>query len=107
MPMRMGSGEMLRPQFVVLESDGLWKIWHDGKNYGPYRTQRAAILAAIDAADRTPKSAYEPRVMVQSGLRGKVYVEWTCGEPYPVDFAHYRARPAEARRTSAAENRVA
>jgi len=98
---------MLRPQFVVLESDGLWKIRHDGLNYGPYRTQRAAILAAIDAADRTPKSAYEPRVMVQSGLRGKVYVEWTCGEPYPADFAHHRAPPAEARRTLAAENRVA
>ena len=90
MPMRMGSGEMLRPQFVVLESDGLWKIWHDGKNYGPYRTQRAAILAAIDAADRTPKSGYEARVMVQSRF-GKLYVEWTCGKPYPADFAHYRA----------------
>lgn len=88
---------MLRPQFVVLESDGLRKIRHDGVNYGPYRTQRAAILAAIDAADRTPKSAYEPRVMVQSRLRGEVYVEWTCGEPYPADFVYYRARLAEAR----------
>ena len=91
---------MLRPQFVVLESDGLWKIRHDGVNYGPYRSQRAAILAAIDAADRTPKSAYKARVMVQSGLRGKVYVEWTRGEPYPADLA-------EVRRTLAAENRVA
>ncbi|HEV2668273.1 MAG TPA: DUF2188 domain-containing protein [Blastocatellia bacterium] len=88
---------MLRPQFVVLEADGLWKIRHDGVNYGPYRTQRAAILAAIDAADRTPKSAYESRVMVQSRLRGKVYVEWTYGEPYPADFAYYRASLAEAR----------
>jgi len=89
---------MLRPQFVVLESDGLWKIWHDGVNYGPYRTQRAAILAAIDAADRTPKSAYESRVMVQSRLRGKLYVEWTRGEPYPADLAYHRARLAEARK---------
>ena len=98
---------MLRPQFVVLESDGLWKIRHDGVSYGPYPTQRAAILAAIDAADRTPKSAYEPRVLVQSSLRGKVSVEWTCGEPFPVDFAHYRPRPAVGRKTLAPEKRVA
>ena len=88
---------MLRPQFVVLESDGLWKIRHDGVNYGPYRSQRAAILAAIDAADRSPKTGFEPRVMVQSQFSGKVYVEWTCGEPYPADLAYYRAHLVEAR----------
>jgi hypothetical protein len=87
----------LRPQFVVLESDGLWKIRHDGVSYGPYRTQRGAILAAIDAADRTPNSAYEPRVMVQSRLRANLCVEWTRGDPYPADLVYHRARLAEAR----------
>ena len=87
---------MLRPQFVVLESDGLWKIRHDGVSYGPYGTQRAAILAAIDAADRTTKSAFEPRVMVQYRLRGKLYVEWTRGDPYPAELVYHRAL-AEAR----------
>ena len=88
---------MLRPQFVVHESDGLWKIRLDGRNYGPYGTQRVAILAAIDAADRTLKSAYEARVMVQYRLGGKLYEEWTCVEPYPADLEYFRARLAAAR----------
>jgi hypothetical protein len=85
-----------RPQFVVLEADGLWKIRHDGVSYGPYRTQRAAILAAIDAADRIPRSAYKPRVVLPSRLRDNFYVEWTCGDPYPADLEYYRERLAEA-----------
>jgi hypothetical protein len=89
---------MLRPQFVVLEADGLWKIRHDGMTYGPYPTQRAAILAAIDAADRSLSLAWKPRVLLQSRLRGNFYVEWTYGEPYPVDFAYYRACLAEAQK---------
>lgn len=82
---------MLRPQFVVLESDGVWKIRHDGVNYGPYRTQRTAILAAIDAADRSPKSGYAPRVMVKSRLNGHLYAEWTTDDPYPLDLEAFRA----------------
>lgn len=78
---------MLRPQFVIFEIDGSWKIHHDGVNYGPYKNQRAAILAAIDAADRSPKSAFAARVLVRQFLTAKVCVEWTCGDPYPADFA--------------------
>jgi hypothetical protein len=87
---------MLRPQFVVLDADGLWKIRHDGMTYGPYRTQRTAILAAIDAADRSPKSAHEARVVLPSRLRSNFYVEWTSGDPYPADFEYYRERLVEA-----------
>ena len=87
---------MLRPQFVVFECDGLWKIRHDGRHYGPYPNQRSAILAAIDAADRAPKSGSEARVMVQSRFNGQFQVEWTAGDPYPADFAYYRASLAEA-----------
>ena len=88
---------MLRAQFVVLESDGVWKIRRDGATYGPYMNQRAAILAAIDAADRTPASNYEPRVVLQSRLRGSPNVEWTRGDPPPADLAYFRALIADTR----------
>ena len=89
---------MFRQQFIVLPSDGLWTIRHDGASYGSsYRTERGAILAAIDAADRIPRTAFEPRVMVQSRLTGELNVAWVRGEPYPADFVYYRASVAATR----------
>ena len=88
---------MLRPTFVVFASDGAWKIRHDGRHYGPYPTERSAILAAIDAADRFPNFGHEARVMTQSRLNGQLYVEWTVGDPLPPDFEVYRMRLAETR----------
>ena len=77
---------MLRAQYIVLEQDGVWKIRFDGRHFGPYPSERAAVHAAIEASERAPKSGYEPRVMVQSRLTGQLYVEWTYGEPHPADM---------------------
>ena len=88
---------MLRPQFVVLESDHGWRISHDGRHYGPYPNQRSAILAAIDAADRSPSTGFLPRVLTQSRSLGKVQIEWTQGDPYPVDLEAYRESLVQVR----------
>jgi hypothetical protein len=82
---------MLRPQFVIVESDGVWKVKHDGMLYGPYETERSAVHAAIEAAERAPKVGHEPRVMVHSVLTGHLQVEWTYGDPYPLDMQRPRA----------------
>jgi len=82
---------MLRPQFVIVETDGVWKVRHDGRLYGPFQTERAAIHAAIEAAERAPKAGHEPRVVVRSRLTGQLQVEWTYGDPYPRDMELPRA----------------
>src|SRR5262245_25703789 len=84
---------MLRTQYVVVEHDGLWKIRFEGRHFGPYPNERAAIHAAIEAAERAPKASYEPRVMTQSRRTGELHVEWTRGEPHPVDMPR-RTTPA-------------
>ena len=70
---------MLRPQFIVVYLDNEWKIRHDGRHYGPYTTERGAILAAIEAAQRAGGHGHEPRVLVEGPTTKKLYVEWTCG----------------------------
>ena len=82
---------MLRPQFVIVESDGVWKVRYDGMLYGPYQTERAAVHAAIEAAEQAPKTGHEPRVVVLSRRTGQLQVEWTCGDPYPPDVEFPRA----------------
>ena len=82
---------MLRTQYIVLEHDGGWKIRFEGQHFGPYPSERAAVFAAIEAAERAPKSSYEARVMVQSRLSGQLTVVWSYGDPHPVDMP---SRPA-------------
>jgi hypothetical protein len=84
---------MLRAQYIVVEHDGLWKVKFEGRHFGPYENQRAAVHAAIEAAERAPKSGYEPRVMVQSRLTGQLHVEWTGGDPHPADMPRRTASP--------------
>ena len=84
---------MLRTQYIVLEHDGAWKIRFEGRHFGPYPNERAAVHAAIEAAERAPKSGYEPRVMVQSSLTGQLNVEWTYGDAHPADMPSQTAAP--------------
>lgn len=84
---------MLRAQYIVLEHDGAWKIRFEGRHFGPYANERAAVHAAIQAAERGPKSGYGPQVMVQSNLTGQIQVEWTYGDAHPVDMPSRTAAP--------------
>lgn len=71
---------MARVQYFVVRHEGQWKITLEGKRYGPYRTQRDAIRAAVDAAHETKGDA---QVLVQ-GEDHKFRTEWTYGnDPYP------------------------
>ena len=82
---------MLRPQFIVVLQDNEWKIRHDGRHYGPYTTERGAILAAIEAAQRAAGHGHEPRVLVEGPTTKKLYVEWTYGDPLPPDLEAFKA----------------
>ncbi len=74
---------MSRAQYFVVKHDGEWKISLEGKHYGPYSTQRAAINDAVDAAHSSGKSGYDAQVLIQ-GADNKFRTEWTYGnDPYP------------------------
>jgi hypothetical protein len=88
---------MLRPQFVVVFRDGQWKIEHDGKRYGPFTTEREAIVTAIEAAHRAGCHGHEPRVLVEGKLSERLQTEWTYGDPYPPpDWETFRAKSQSA-----------
>lgn len=72
-----------RAEYFVVLQNGVWKIKHDGVNYGPYGTQRAAIRVAIGAAHRAGGGGFAAQVLVQ-GQNQQFRTEWTYGhDPYP------------------------
>src|SRR5688572_734013 len=97
---------MLRTQYIVLEHDGAWKIRFEGRHFGPYPNERAAVHAAIEAAERAPKSSYDSRVMVQSSLTGQLHVEWTYGDPHPADMPSRTAPPTAPKQDTQGRRRT-
>lgn len=74
---------MSRLQYVVVLHQQEWKISYNGKHYGPYATQKAAIDAAVTAAHGAGKKGYDSQVLVQ-GTDNRFRTEWTYGnDPYP------------------------
>ncbi|EIT69466.1 MULTISPECIES: DUF2188 domain-containing protein [Hydrocarboniphaga] len=74
---------MARAQYFVVHHQGQWKISFDGKHYGPYDTQKAAIKVAVETAHTSGKNGHDAQVLVQ-GTDSKFRTEWTYGnDPYP------------------------
>jgi hypothetical protein len=74
---------MARAQYFVVLHENQWKISHNGKHYGPYATQAAAISVAVDTAHKAGEQGHDAQVLVQ-GRDNKFRTEWTYGhDPYP------------------------
>ncbi len=74
---------MARVQYFVVLHENQWKISLDGKHYGPYATQAAAIKHAVDAAHASGTKGHDSQVLVQ-GLNNQFRTEWTYGnDSYP------------------------
>jgi hypothetical protein len=74
---------MARTQYFVVKHDGQWKIKLSDLHYGPYSTQREAILKAVDAAHASGQQGLDSQVLVQ-GENHQFRTEWTYGhDPYP------------------------
>jgi hypothetical protein len=72
----------LKCYYVVRQQD-IWFIHFDGEEYGPYTSEREALLFAIDAANKLGEqgSATQVLVMDENGDRQPC---WTFGhDPYP------------------------
>ena len=74
---------MARAQYFVVLHNSEWKISYDGKHYGPYASQKAAIRAAVDTAHKAGKEGHDAQVLIQ-GMNNQFRTEWTYGnDPYP------------------------
>lgn len=74
---------MAREQYFVVLHQGQWKITYNGKHYGPYPTQQAAIAEAVKTAKKAAAKGNNSQVLVQ-GKDNKFRTEWTYGDdPYP------------------------
>jgi hypothetical protein len=74
---------MARTQYFVVLHQHEWKVKLNGEHYGPFRTQDAAIEAAVNVAQSTGAKGGDAQVLVQ-GARNRFRTEWTYGhDPYP------------------------
>jgi hypothetical protein len=67
----------------VVRQEDVWFIKFDGEDYGPYRTEREAMLFAIDAANKLGEQGEYTQVHMLNE-DGAVRPAWTFGhDPYP------------------------
>ena len=72
----------LRARYLVVRQDDLWFIKFDDEEYGPYKTEREAMLFAIDAAQKLGEQGEETQVLLK-GVNGNTLAVWTHGQhPY-------------------------
>ena len=64
-------------------SEDDWFIRFDGADYGPYKSEREAMLFAVDAANKLGEQGEETQVLLMDE-NGDVQPAWTFGQdPYP------------------------
>ncbi len=74
---------MANAQYMVVLRQGDWSISFNGQQYGPYKSQKEAIRAAITAAQGSGTKGAEAEVLLQ-GTNNKFTTEWTYGRDlYP------------------------
>jgi len=75
---------MARAVYYVVLQAGQWKVKVGDKHYGPYQTQRNAIRAAVEAANKVGQTDPEGAQVVVQGENNQFRIEWTYGnDPYP------------------------
>lgn len=69
--------------YWVERQDDAWSIRFDGADYGPYKSEREALLFAVDAAKTLGEQGEETQVLLVDE-NGDVQPAWTFGhDPYP------------------------
>jgi hypothetical protein len=72
-----------RTRYLVVRQEDVWFIKFDGEDYGPYRSEREAMLFAVDAANKLGEQGEETQVLVMDE-NGALQPRWTHGhDPYP------------------------
>ena len=72
-----------RIRYLVVRQGDVWFIHFEGEEYGPYETEREAMLFAIDAAQKLGEQGEETEVLMIEET-GEARPAWTYGrDPYP------------------------
>jgi hypothetical protein len=69
-----------RARYLVVRHQDEWVIKFEGEEFGPYKSQREAILFAIDAAQKLGEQDDPTKVLVM-GEAGEAKPAWTYGQP--------------------------
>ena len=72
-----------RTRYLVVRQEDVWFIKFDGEEFGPYQSEREAMLFAIDAAHKLGEQGDETQVL-RLEEDGEVRRAWTYGlDAYP------------------------
>jgi hypothetical protein len=72
-----------RARYLVMRQQDVWFITFNGEEFGPYRSQREAMLFATDAAQRLGELGEDTQVF-RVDENGDAAPVWTYGlDPYP------------------------
>ena len=73
----------LQRRYVVARQQDAWFINFDAREFGPYRSEREAMLFAIDAAHKLGEQGAATQVL-RVDENGDAGTAWTYGrDPYP------------------------
>jgi hypothetical protein len=71
-------------RYLVMRRQDLWVIAFDGEEFGPYQSEREAMLFAVDAAHEFAEQGKETQVL-RVDENGDADPVWTYGlDPYPL-----------------------
>jgi len=72
-----------RTRYLVVRQEDVWFIKFDGEEFGPYQSEREAMLFAVDAAQKLGEQGDETQVL-RLEEDGEVRPAWTYGlDAYP------------------------
>ena len=70
-------------RYLVVRQEDVWFIKFDGEEYGPYNSEREAMLFAVDAAQKLGEQGKDTQVL-QMGETAHPTSLWTYGtDAYP------------------------
>jgi hypothetical protein len=70
-------------RYLVVRQDDVWFIKFEGEEYGPYNSEREAMLFAVDAAKKLGEQGEQAQVL-RIDENGDAQPAWTYGkDPYP------------------------
>jgi hypothetical protein len=72
-----------RTRYLVMRQEDVWFITFNGEEFGPYRSEREAMLFASDAAHKLGELGEETQIF-RVDENGEAAPVWTYGlDPYP------------------------
>ncbi len=72
-----------RVRYLIVRESDVWFIKFDGEQFGPYKSEREAMLFAVDAAHSLGTQG-EPTEVLLVDEAGDLQPVWTYGQdPYP------------------------